>query len=254
MTNSRKPWLFYGREEMKKDLGSSLQLEISKKNRIFLSIRVVGQRWIGKTKLLLQMKDMAPPDMPFIIYEMPDPTKTDITKVIAELLEVGERKGLQDMSRDYYNSSVEEVNFQKILLNMFRQGTTVVLDEFHNADGYGLASYIKLAIDEAWDKKPLYPGKLVMMGSHQQKVLAMFMADQPLYGRDKIYYHVRQWCLETTIKVAKEHGLLHDFNKFLTLWTAYGGIPNEWENFCVLPQYAPLHKGGNFSNFIEWQR
>ena len=258
MTKQDNNWGFYGREKTMNDLGLSLDLETGNRDRRFNSVLVVGQRGIGKTSLLEVMKAKAPSDMPFIIFEMPNSAEYNLAEVIKDLLDTGRQAGLKLMSPEHYTSVLEQKNFKQILLTMLQQGATVVLDEFHHADykGFGLTSDIKLAIDKARSPahqgRKHFPGKLVMMGSHQQRVLAMFAYDQPLYNRYDSFYRLKQWCLETTMKVAQEYGLLHleETNRFLTLWTAYGGIPGKWESYCTGRDYAPLHKIDDLRN---WQ-
>ena len=253
MAKQDNNWEFYGREDNIRLLTTDLELDVNLSKRIFTAVLVVGRRSIGKTKLLTEMQKKAPNDMPFLIYEIPNPTKPEnnLTKVIEEFLDAGGEAGLQHMSDGNFNAVDEQVRFKKVLLAMLKQGATVVLDEFHNADGYGLDSYIKQAIDQARFEKYLYTGKLVMMGSHQQKVLSMFAYDQPLYNRYHRFYRLSQWSLKTTMKVARDYGILQNANKFLTLWTAYGGLPNKWEDYCTLGYYRHLH---NIDDLVKWQK
>ncbi|MCY4542699.1 MAG: hypothetical protein OXB95_09970, partial [Rhodobacteraceae bacterium] len=122
--------------------------------------------------------------------------------------------------------------FCEMIAHLLMEGAVVALDEFHHAKGLGMEGDIKRMIDRfksIYGPKP--PGELILMGSHQQQVLNMFRCDQPLHGRASETIRLRQWGVWTVLEMAAEHGFLACPRRFLTLWTAYGGMPNHWERF-----------------------
>ena len=72
------------------------------------------------------------------------------------------------------------------------------------------------------------------MGSHQQKFQKMRRGDQPLGDRIYKTAHLRPWPMTTILDVVRKHGWDSRPRRFLTLWTAFGGLPREWERFALL--------------------
>ena len=268
MTNAT-PWRFYGREKEVARLTNGLQIGTPLENRLFLALRVRGRRGVGKTDLLKQMKARAPHDMPVVIQEMrgPEsqedkrPSTAEIKRYVKDtnhgLLAQAGTLGLvlPDPCRPPDDDLHHEwAWFRKVLTELLKAGTVVVLDEFHHAAPLGLHHQVKQVIDTARGSSEAnrkWPGKIVVMGSHQQKVDAMFTEDQPLYNRIGSTYLLNPWRLSTLMKMAAEQGILASPEKFLTLFTAYGGLPRHWERYCVEPDYAPLH---DITDDREWRQ
>ena len=51
--------------------------------------------------------------------------------------------------------------------------------------------------------------------------------------------------------MATDQGLLARPSKFLTLWTAYGGMPSHWQRYCTSDDYSHLHI---IENMNEWRQ
>ena len=152
----------------------------------------------------------------------------------------------------YHSSSLW---FQEILRTLIHAGTIVVLDEFHHADDLGIVSGVKLVIDgfEAVNA-PQVTGKLVMTGSHQQHLLRMFRSDQPLYGRFSGSLRLDPWPVSTVLEMAAEQGYLRYPKRFLTLWTAYGGIPKHWKRLAADDNYVQLRQFDAWPDDTAWRR
>ncbi len=100
----------------------------------------------------------------------------------------------------------------------------------------GLEGGLKLLIDRSRSLRgDRPPGKLIMMGSHQQKVQEMFRSTEPLHGRATLATELTQWPLPTVFEMAQEQGFLQYPGRMLTLWTAFGGVPGNWRNFVAAP-------------------
>ena len=138
---------------------------------------------------------------------------------------------------------------------MWQLGAVVILDEFHHAAGTRIPSALKdiidLAVGNFGDYGKKYPGKLVLMGSHQQKIDDMFASTEPLHGLVNEGMTLAPWSLRTTLAVADDHGILAEPGKFLTLWTAYGGMPRNWRRYCMEDSHAHLH---DISDMNEWRQ
>ena len=255
----QKPWRFYGREKELNGLTNGLEIGTPLAKRHFEAIKVRGRRGVGKTDLLNQMKDRAPPDMPVVSHQMdgPDPDEdkrpslAEITGYVKETnrdllaqsrtLGIGIPDACLPPHDDLHD---ERAWFKEVLTALVKAGAVVVLDEFHHAAPLGLHHKVKQVIDTAKGTSQAnrkWPGKIVLMGSHQQKVDAMFAADQPLYGRIDATYALEPWRLTTIMTMAAEQGILASPAKFLTLWTAYDGIPCHWDRYCTTQNYDQLH-------------
>ena len=255
MTES-PPWRFYGRDKIKHKLARMLEFQPDPHNRRggrrqFEAIRVQGRRGIGKTALMHQVQQRCPSDLPFIFYEMPDPKKVagGIPRIIEQLKNQADRAGIGHQVRTSLDGEHQWTEnhycFQALLRALLKAGTVVVFDEFHHARELGLVSDVKQVIDwGAGSTGPgrLYaPGKIVIMGSHQQKIDDLFKSNAELYQRDDNHVRLHQWTLPIIMSMAAEQGILADSSKFLTLWTAYGGMPRNWERYCIGQRYAHLH-------------
>lgn len=193
-----------------------------------------------------------PSDIPFVYYQMkgrdtPDTGPYPLAEMNEDLLETVAQNGLPNISQFLPSTKpASDLNhFKNILKTLLKQVTIVILDEFHHAAGTRIPSALKDLIDLAvsswgdWGKK--YPGRLVLMGSHQQKIDDMFASTKPLHGLVDEGMTLDPWSLRTTLAVADEHGILAEPGKFLTLWTAYGGMPRNWRRYCMDESHAHLH-------------
>ncbi len=77
-------------------------------------------------------------------------------------------------------------------------------------------------------------GQLVLMGSHQQKFGQLQNAGAPLQDRFDVL-PLLPWSIATVMDIAQAHGWDRRPARFHTLWTAYDGMPREWERFARGP-------------------
>ena len=118
-----------------------------------------------------------------------------------------------------------------------------------------LVGGIKLVIDGFYAvHAPRVTGKLVMMGSHQQKLLRMFRSTEPLYQRFDSSHRLGPWPISTVLEMASEQGYLQYPKRFLTLWTAYGGIPKHWNRLAERNDYRQLRQFGAWPDDAAWRR
>ena len=274
MTTQRPPWRFYGRKGPMDYLANLLEFIPDRHNarngrRQFSTYKIRGRRGLGKTALVQQMSKLAPADLPVIYYELPNPDSVPpsgepisveaIRQQVCNLVDhhgsgtgrLGE-KVRRVLSEDF-EWTENHFKFQALLRALIKVGAVVVLDEFHLAKDLGLVTDVKQVINDCHSSgRKLYnPGKLVLMGSHQQNLEALFTSAAPLYGRTNAYLHLHPWSLETTMTMAAEQGILSSPGKFLTLWTSYGGIPRNWERYCTDELYLPLHA---IDDEDDWRR
>ncbi len=254
-------WQFYGRKKSIRDLKYYLAYDDDPSSRRFAAYVVLGRRGIGKTQLLQELQKLAPNNLPFVMIELPDPEKIPNSGEVSIglLMDTAIEAGLKNISsmlpkREYYHNDI--IWFGKILSIVLRCGAVVVLDEFHHSANrkLGLVSEIKRIIDDSggvvgdWGK--LFPGKVVMMGSHQQNVRKLFGSTEPLYQRADIAIRLYQWTLPTVMEMANKQGLLAEPKKFLTLWTAYGGMPRHWHRYYTGKSHIHLH---DIRDINEWR-
>ena len=257
MTEKRQ-WQFYGRKGKTRELEARLQF-YPRVKRNFSAIRVRGRRGTGKTVLMQHVQQRCPADLPFIFYEMPDPERepASVESVNRELLTMAGGLGLEEDMQALLPAITEHTTdtfrFMDILKSLMTLGTVVVFDEFHHARKLGLVSYVKQVIDRGHfpGGRDKYPGRIVLMGSHQQKIDELFTSSAPLYQRVDSYVHLSPWKLPTVMEMAFDQGILFHPGKFLTLWTAYGGMPYNWERYCTDSRYEHLH---SIADETEWRK
>ncbi len=147
-------------------------------------------------------------------------------------LEVG-RCLLQDIrifSKPDHHSGV----FEETVSHLIRKGVMVVFDEFHHAGDLGMVGAVQIIRDRLHfdsNESPMV-GRLVLMGSHQQRINRFFQIDAPLYGRAHRTVIVKPWTPAQVLEIAVHQGLLSRPGRLLSLWTAYGGMPKLWEEFA----------------------
>ena len=236
--NKSIPWRFYGRT---KEINELQSLIFTKR---FKSIAVLGVRGVGKTRLLEKVAETVeamPGGPPVIFIEIPvvgtkDPDKL-LRLTIDELLSIAANKGLPPMQPIYAAWSNEPANpiilFRETLRHLIRHGAIVMLDEFHNASALELISQVKIVIDKFRMAENPPPGQLLITGSHQQNILAMLRSDAPLYQRFYNKINLRPLPVRDLLEMADDRGWLEYPKRYLTLWTAFGGIPRNWERFAI---------------------
>ena len=246
------PWKFHGRTEQLEELQS---LIFTKR---FQAIAVLGCRGVGRTSLLkktAEVTEAKPGGPPVIFIEIPVIGTNDrdelLRDMVNEFLANAAKKGLPPMQPIYAAWSNESANpiilFRETLRHLINHGAIVMLDEFQNVSALGLVSVVKIVIDEfqsfLWAENPP-PGQLLITGSHQQNILAMLRSDAPLYQRFDDVITLPPLSVRSLLEMADDHGWLKYPKRYLTLWTAFGGIPRNWKRFAS-PENA-------LGNFREW--
>ena len=249
-------WRFYGRRDKIEILSKFLEFQPDPNQRRggkrqFSVLKVHGRRGTGKTRLLTILQGEAPSGLPFIIHELPNPVSTGkrVGDITSDLLQKAEMAGLRGISSQFCPRSSCPNDYwwfrEEVMPALLKQGAVIVFDEFHHAEELGMVSDVKQVIDQARGKKGnwrrAWPGKIVMMGSHQQKFDAMWESTAPLFQRNDGYIRLHQWKLSTVMEMAAEQGILESPGRFLALWTAFGGMPRNWERYCIGQRYAHLH-------------
>ena len=232
------PWRFYGRT---KEINELQSLMLTKR---FKSIAVLGGLGVGKTSLLQKVAEVVeakPGGPPVIIIEIPFASTVGhdeslIKNTVDILVSIAAEKGLPPMRRVTAPWSDESASplilFTETLRHLIKHGTIVMLDEFHNGFSLGMVSKVKLVIDEFDRAENPPPGHLLITGSHQQNMLAMFRCDAPLYQRVENVSTLLPLSVRDLLEMADDHGWLEYPKRFLTLWTAFGGIPRNWKRFA----------------------
>ena len=253
-------WRFYGREEELAKVRRSLQLS-DPDGRVFVARVLLGRRGIGKSALLAEAAKGLAAAPPFLTVQLPEGGREDcLDAIVAEIRKAGLGPLMDDMPADPLNrwsTANAQGRFTDIVSHLIEQGVVVCLDEFHNARNASIESPLKLMIDHfvgrplSGTKRP--PGKLVLTGSHQQHLLRMLQSDAPLHLRTTPLLLLRQWPLSTTFEMAAEQGLLARPGRFLTLWTAYGGLPHRWERVATDPDFAAVRDPAALPDDREWR-
>ena len=234
-------WRFYGRQRETDRLVRYIG------NKGFAAYIVHGKRGVGKTHLLKEVGRRRKTDAPMLFYETPE----DLSRYDSDgyaLLEAVRNADAMHLLDGYdISAPVKGYLFRDMLHHLVQRGAIVVLDEFHNARKTLTEGNLKWVIDQhKLDKNVDERGKIIVMGSHQQKISMMLRGDQPLSGRFYPGANLKSWSIRTVAEMAEEHGFLQDPGKFLTLWTAYGGMPGNWERFATHDVFR------NLRDFSAW--
>ncbi len=252
-------WHFYGRE---KELALVRDF-IGRPN--FAAGTIFGGRGIGKSELLVETRRRIGNTPSVLIFELEDPELEDQVAANDRLIQA-----IRDMLPQPVSSSIPPLDdhrarqpkerFFQLVRHLLVHGVVVCLDEFHMAEPMGLEGGLKRLIDQSRPLGDNPPGKLILMGSHQQQVLDMFRSTEPLHQRADGFVRLRQWKMQMVFEMASEQGLLQRPGRFLTLWCAFGGVPRNWERFAILPPGNLADMGAWKSDdawrmaFLDWHR
>ena len=257
---NRPEWDFYGRDKELDELSGYLHIHpFRTRAPVFQCTAITGRRGVGKNALLDEC--MTVHDLPerLILFELPSNRPPADNKewsfFDAECLErlhdhLHEHrlvKLLADMPAHKKIKKGPAGTICDIIEHLVYKGYIFALDEVHNCGEHSdLPSELKMMIDRLYRKKkgvlcatgkPPPTGHLILMGSHQQKFQKMRRGDQPLGGhRIHKTAHLRPWPMTTILNVAHEHGWDRRPRRLLTLLTAFGGLPSEWERFAELEE------------------
>ena len=262
MVNSQ--WKFRGREAEQEWLRNFLD------DSYFRSMRVLGRRRIGKTRLLLEvMTQQRNGAGPAVMIDLSEAVRDDEVsggstlpsseektgKAVIQMSQAAREAGLPyeiDQSLEY-----NSFRFRKLLQKLIDCRATVVLDEFQHARPLGIEGAVKAMIDHYRNATGRRSsdgnrcGKLIITGSHRQRLFEMFRDDQMLFDRFDESMHLNPWSLKTVLDVAAEEDLLDWPDRLLTLYTAFGGMPGAWEQF--VSRRHPSCDLAAWPNSRDWQ-
>ena len=245
-------WRFYGREPELEKVDSALRYPK------FVCKRIHGRRGVGKAELVAEAGRRTRGKPPVLIFELRSPELESAEAARQRLLDTaGNELGpeiLQDLPHPHPVLPAD--NFTGVVRHLLFRDVAVTLDGFHHARPMGLEGPIKLLIDHSGPlHNPRPTGKLFVMGSHQQRFMAMFRSDQPLFQRFYGNINLHQWQAPTVLEMAAEHDFLRNPGRFLTLWTACGGIPRNWEAFANSDESAArLRDFSRWPDDDSWRR
>ena len=259
-----KEWRFYGREEELQGVYNKMYSDI------FIALAVFGGRGYGKTKLLEEAAAKLPGDYTTVYMELPDATEKYTNRPIYEE-KVQEfydefrprfektRFGymLEELRIPENGDGFFEKGFGRILAHVVKQPKTVfIIDEAQNADDIGLIYPLKQTIDTLQRASGQKAGTLVLAGSHQQKMHKMMAADRPLGYRCQ-HLHLPPFNSQDLLRIGAEHGWLDRPRRFLTMYSALGGVPRLWEDFheeCSSGKFKdPILTDNDYTNDEKWQ-
>ncbi len=251
-------WGFYGREKKLEELSGYLHIHPLNDRSFFSCTAITGRRGVGKNALLDECMTIYDKPDRLILFELPGnrtpagansiggrwPYDAEVLEAIQmEMSTLGITWLLDDMPENWRVSRPSTL-ICRIIEHLVNKDYIVALDEVHNCgDQSHLPGDLKKLIDRLSRTKnsvlcatgqPPPTGHLVLMGSHQQKFQKMRRGDQPLAGRIHATAHLRPWRMETILNVARRHRWDRRPRRLLTLWTAFGGLPREWERFALL--------------------
>ena len=251
MNTTLPPFGFYGRDEELDQLVRAMTVMHN------TSLALFGRRRIGKTELLERavshVRDLPPNETKPIVYLEVQPNPTRIGEELQQAItEAGLKVLMTDLKR---TSSWDLKDSERFFFDQARhlvaKGGVICLDEFHNLDvkGSQLIYYIKRIIDvnqsSCHNPQP-NGGGIIAAGSHQQNMIRLLKDPrEPLYGRFLAEQHLTQLKAPSLLEMAAGQGWLRNPGQFLTLYSAYGGVPGLWQQFhaaCLLDtalQYNP---------------
>ena len=234
-------WRFYGRAEEIKDLRSMLDYPD------YSTITVVGGRGVGKSELIRVVCGSVQESKPSVFVELPEfiegQSQANLAAIVHRVAVTiirqtngcGMQSALKDLSPpDPTGNHGAALSFIcDALQRLLAAGAVVVLDEFQNAVELGLIAWVKLIIEEF---RPICgtktSGKLVLAGSHQQKMSRIFNDPrQALYERDDASLRLFPLRGPEVLEMAAEQGWLDRPRRFLTAWAVFGGMPRLWKRF-----------------------
>jgi len=251
-------WRFYGRKEKTAELRQFMFPDFSGNGNTHRAIRawlLTGRRGSGKTALLKRAALHPPDGKPVVYHEMehdesPGEAALRLRRDVRNAGHGRLLEGLPPVDKAENDSD----DFMKTIAALFAGNAVIALDEFHRSINSGTQVAVKKAIDR-WQEPLAEPSsaRLVLMGSHQQKVREMARPDGTLHGRVERVFQLDEWSLGTVLEMAGEQGLLERPGRFLTLWTAFGGMPRQWKSFLVERQRGCANDFDAFANEDEWR-
>ncbi len=229
-------WRFYGRDREIRVLRKFMD-----EGPAFDTIAVRGRRQVGKSLLVGHFFRNRRNASPVIICHLADAGGPSLFLhfLKAEVMDV--RPDLLDGFRPTGN---DVFDFPRLTRHLLERGCTVVLDEFQRIDFNGtfqgyLPSLFQKVLDDmkhSWDsgagRGADQRSRFVVMGSQQQKLMDMFHNPAaPMFNRIRKDLHLKPWTFPEIAEMARDREWDGRPYRLLTLWTAYGGMPDHWQRF-----------------------
>ena len=251
-------WGFYGRKD---DLARGQRIL---RNEKFRCIRVSGRRKVGKSSFIEKIHASCPERRQVFIN----------LSTYGEIMNISASEAVQRLEKVFRDAGQKPVKgfsetdhpadrFHDMLVSALSTGTDVIIDEFQFCDSSWMEYAVKGAIDRMLSRERTKKiqcgsrGKPIVSGSHQQKLMEMFMLHRPLYGRPTDSFHLRQWSTGDMLEMASDQKILDHPRKLLSLYTAFSGMPGLWEQaFDEENGFQHWHGYGDGwqKNFIDWYR
>ena len=239
MAEDGNGWGFYGRKKELADLSRWISEDE------FIAMAVIGGRGVGKTALIEKAVEPLGRRKPHIYLELPrikegisDSERLgEIREVCNDMVSQVQKQGLADAlpefaTPDDYGTYM--IFFKAALLSLLKHGAVIALDEFQNAEDLSLVNGVKSIIDGIEvGRIKVASGKLVLAGSHQQRILKMLHDPlAPLYQRIHPELLLRPLPAPALLEMAAERGWLSRPARFLTAYAAFGGNPRLWRRLA----------------------
>ena len=245
-------WGFYGRQEEIRNVMDILD------HSGFFPVYIEGRRGVGKSELMEEAIRRGGGDGRAVIFELlPEHLESAaqrngrFVRQAMDVLPPDLAKGMGDPVQD---DSLSYMRFSGLMARAIERGARIIIDEFHLAKQLGLEGPLKMMIDRFKSiGTPSPAGNLLVMGSHQQRLLRMFGSDQPLFQRIRYSMSLKQWTPSEVLEMAEDQGLLKHPGRFLSLWTAFGGIPRYWNDFMTGRDAAQLRGMDGWNSDAEWR-
>jgi len=227
-------WGFYGRVAESAKLRKDLHIDMDWERRALIAYMIPGRRGVGKSELVKHV-GAAAGTTPFLYMEVG--RGVTIERCLSELEDNITAYGLDHMAENVVHGPKHGAwkKFTNIVAHLLSKGVIVAIDEIHRGLGNGLVGQITIMLNEIIPKCEDYPGKLLVMTSHQQQGMELVGPKGPFHQRVVPTVKVRPWKVATVLEMADEHGLLAWPDRLLALWAAYGGVPRYWSRFVRNP-------------------
>jgi len=229
-------WKFHGRENEIRNICSFLQVGPGLGDRplLFGAGFVMGRRGTGKTSLVEEVlaRHCKDPERPGIIVELEETSDPD--EIRGNLRQSVVESGFAHLLEGEPPDSVTAPPYRPRTLveHLLGQGAILILDEFHHAAlSRAFLNGVRTVINRMHTRRANKEkgGKLLLVGSHQQKMASFFQHGGVLSEIVRKVLELKPWGACETMEMATESGLLQERRKFLSMWTACGGTPREWE-------------------------
>ncbi len=244
-------WGFYGRNDDMERLRDLLGFHFPKDSgRFDYCYHVIGPRRVGKTELLSRTMERFGGDARWVRVSVD--RGNDAGECLRRLRVSVNRAGgdLLEAMPDPDPEGGAAHGFVETVRHLLHRGVVVSVDEFQRCAENGIIGWLVPMVDDMKiGEDPLRKGEswgtLVLLGSHQQRMLEIVGGTGEMCDRSRLAVNLRPWRLRTVLEMATRHGLLARPGRFLTLWSAYSGVPGHWQRFVT------GHDGARLRDFLE---